>query len=258
MSIGLFADYEKSIVLFGHERACPFILTIDSQQRLSYKFNLLTHLNYTFLTTSINHQSSSSFITFTEDFQSELFTPNTHLQLAVRFNHSASMSSVNNQMVSSNENWKKAGGKTKRGKPVGRREVLEKYKAIGLARLDCGNHKQLGIMSRVLVLDSNQEVELIARKFPKERRRANKLALRDQILSLANEEYLEETEDDAPKSHEESLEETEGKVREAHESREEADDESQLSDDESEPWTINECELFFGIKDCSICKWLAS
>lgn len=57
MSIGLFADYEKSIELFGHERACPFILTINSQQRLSYKFNLLSHSNYTFLTTLI-HQPS--------------------------------------------------------------------------------------------------------------------------------------------------------------------------------------------------------
>lgn len=221
MSIGLFADYEKSIVLFEHERASPFILTINSQQRLSYKFNLLSYLNYTFLTASIKHQSSSSFITFTEDFQSELFKPNTHLLLTVLYNHSTSMYSAKNDMVSSNENWKKASGKTKRGKPVGRREVLEKHKAIAFGTHEYGKRKQLGTTSRVLVSDSDREVKLVAQKFP-----------------------------------EESFKKPEGKVRKSHESRGEADFDygSQIFQGTIELWDIIECELCFRTMHCSTRK----
>lgn len=124
------------------------------------------------------------------------------------------MSSVKNEMVSSNQNCKKAGGKTKRGKPVGRREVLEKYKAEGKVR---ESH------------ESREEAD--------------------------DESQLP---DDAPESHEESLEDAEGEVSESHESQEEADEESQLSDDDSKSWAVNECEAFYGIKDCDFCKWLAS
>lgn len=176
-------------------------------------------MSYTFLTTSIKHQSSSSFITFTEDFQSELFKPNTHLLLTVRYNLSASMSSVNSEMVSSNENWKNAGGKTKRGKPVGRREVLEKHKAIAFGAHECGNRKQFGTTSRILVSDSDREVKCVAQKFP-----------------------------------EGSFKKPEGKVRKSHESRGEADYESQVFQDTIELWDIIECELCFRTMHCSTCK----
>lgn len=168
MNVGLFADYEKSIILFGRERVYPFILTINSQQRLSYKFNLLPRLNYNFLTTPIKHQSSSSFITFTKDLQSELFKQNTHLLLTVRSNHSAGMSPPKNEMVSSNEDRKKA-------------------------------------------------------------------------------------ENDARESQGEALKDARESREEA---REEADDESQLPEGKGKPWKVNECYVFFGIKDCPICKEL--
>lgn len=176
ISIGLFVDYEKTIILFGHERACPFILTINSQQRLSYKFNLLSHLNYNFLTIFIKHQSTSIIVLidhFHRGFQPELLKQNTHLLLTVRFNHLASMSSVKNETVSSNENWKKEGGKAKRGKPVGRREVLEKHKAIGIDAIECGNRKQIEDDARESHEESFKEAKGKVRKSHESRREAD-------------------------------------------------------------------------------------
>ncbi|KAG6354009.1 hypothetical protein INS49_004980 [Diaporthe citri] len=102
------------------------------------------------------------------------------------------MSSAMNETVSSNQNWKKAGRKTKRGKPTGRREVVEKYKAIGLDTLGCGNRKQQAIRGRVFGYVFN-EPSIVAPMLAKERRRANKPALQDQLLSLENKESQEES-----------------------------------------------------------------
>ncbi|KAK7737619.1 hypothetical protein SLS63_002748 [Diaporthe eres] len=118
------------------------------------------------------------------------------------------MSSANNETMSSNESWKKAGGKTKHGRPTGRREVLEKYKAIGLESLNCGNRKQLGIEIRVFGYGSNRDAILLVPMLAKERRRANKLALQDQLLSLENDECREEAEHEAREECDEMMSET--------------------------------------------------
>ncbi|KAK7697199.1 hypothetical protein SLS64_013804 [Diaporthe eres] len=110
--------------------------------------------------------------------------------------------------MSSNESWKKAGGKTKHGRPTGRREVLEKYKAIGLESLNCGNRKQLGIEIRVFGYGSNRDAILLVPMLAKERRRANKLALQDQLLSLENDECREEAEHEAREECDEMMSET--------------------------------------------------
>ncbi|KAI7782603.1 hypothetical protein LA080_013091 [Diaporthe eres] len=104
------------------------------------------------------------------------------------------MSSANNETILSNENWKKAGGKTKHGRPTGRREVLEKYKAIGLDSLNCGNRKQLRIEIRVFGYGFNKDARFLVPMLAKERRRANNLALQDQLLSLEIEESQDEAE----------------------------------------------------------------
>lgn len=106
------------------------------------------------------------------------------------------MSSARNETPSSNQNWKNAGRKTKRGKPTGRREVVEKYKAMGMDTLDCSNRKQQATRDRVFAYGFN-EPSFIAPMFAQERRRANKLALQDQLRSLENEESQEEAEHEA-------------------------------------------------------------
>lgn len=106
------------------------------------------------------------------------------------------MSSARNETVSSNPNWKKAGRKTKRGKPTGRREVVEKYKAIGMDTLDCGNRKQRAIRDRVFGYGFSER-SFVAPTLATERRRANKLAFQDQILSLEMEESQEEADQEA-------------------------------------------------------------
>lgn len=118
------------------------------------------------------------------------------------------MSSANNETVSWNENWKEAGGKTKHGKPTGRREVLEKYKAIGLDSLNCGNRKQLGIEIRVFGYGFNKDASFLVPMLAKERRRANKLALQDQLVSLENDECREEAEREAREECDEMMSET--------------------------------------------------
>ena len=102
------------------------------------------------------------------------------------------MSSVRNETVSSNKSLKKAGGKTKHGKPTGRREVLEKYKAINLNTLDCDNHKQLGIQDRVFGYAVDRYATFVVPILSNERLRTNRLTLRDQVLSFENEESPEE------------------------------------------------------------------
>ncbi|KAJ0123980.1 hypothetical protein J7T55_012453 [Diaporthe amygdali] len=99
------------------------------------------------------------------------------------------MSSAKQDTLSSNENWKKGGGKTKRGKPTGRREVVEKYKAIGAHTIEDRNRKQYGIEARAWQwgLDKDDD-NFLGAIFAKERRQANKLALQDQLLALEEEE----------------------------------------------------------------------
>lgn len=90
------------------------------------------------------------------------------------------MCSAAEDTVSSNEKWKKSGGKTKRGKPVGPREVAEKYKVVGYDTIEVRNLQQLRIEYRVWGYNDPFETAFHA----KERRRANTLALQDQLLAL--------------------------------------------------------------------------
>lgn len=97
-----------------------------------------------------------------------------------------SSSCVKCETIVSNEDWKAAGGKTKRGKPTGRRELAEKYKVNGAVGLDdlCENRRKLRIENRVLGYGFNRYAPFIPPMLAKERRRANKLALQDQLLSI--------------------------------------------------------------------------
>lgn len=96
--------------------------------------------------------------------------------------------------MSSNENWKKSGGKTKRGKPTGRREVIEKYKAIGFDSLEHPNLKQARIMRSVgAYSDTNLKCSCCARL----RRRANWISLQDHLLSVEDGAFQEEVEAEA-------------------------------------------------------------
>lgn len=96
------------------------------------------------------------------------------------------MSSAKVETMAANENWKKSGGKTKHGKPTGRREVTEKYKAKQAVALDdlCENRKELRIENRTRGYGFNKYAPFVAPMLAKERRRANNLALQDQLLSL--------------------------------------------------------------------------
>lgn len=99
------------------------------------------------------------------------------------------MCSTHKDTVASNERWKKAGGKTKRGKPIGPREVSEKYKAIGFDILKDHNLKQLGIENRACGYASRSYL-YVAAILDAIRSRANRLALQDQLSALK--EYEED------------------------------------------------------------------
>lgn len=109
------------------------------------------------------------------------------------------MSSARNSNTSSSERRKNAGSKTKHGRPTGRREVVEKYKAIGLKTLDCRNYKQYGIQARVVGF--NRYANSLVPSLARENRHASKHALRDEILADEDEASLEYAEH---KAHEEA------------------------------------------------------
>lgn len=96
--------------------------------------------------------------------------------------------------MSSNESWKKAGGKTKHGEPTGRREIVEKYKAAGTDNLDCNNYKQDGIRARVAAYKCDRAPAWIAHLLDKETRKGNKAALKCEVLAEEDETSLEEVE----------------------------------------------------------------
>lgn len=109
--------------------------------------------------------------------------------------YSVSMSSASSETVSSNENWKKGGGKTKRGKPTGRREVIEKYKAIGFDSLHHPNPKQARIRRSVRAYEPPKCL-LCARL----RRRAiwvPWIVRQDHLLSVEDGPFQEEVEAEA-------------------------------------------------------------
>lgn len=109
------------------------------------------------------------------------------------------MSSARNSNTSSSESRKKAGNKTKHGRPAGRREVVEKYKAIGVENLDCRNYKQYGIRARVFGF--SRYANSLAPSLTKENRHAYKHALGVEILADEDEAYQECAEH---KAHEEA------------------------------------------------------
>lgn len=176
-----------------------------------------------------------------QDYRSAFFRHITHLLTVAHLYYSEIMSSARNETVSSNENGKNAGGKTKHGKPTGRREVLEKYKAIGLDSLNCGNRKELTIQNRVLGYGFNGDASFLVPMLAKERRRANKLAVQDQLLSLENKESQEEAEYEAREECDEMMSEVQGE-----EDRELADrlglEESFFEDED--PWSLENIDLF--------------
>lgn len=99
--------------------------------------------------------------------------------------------------MSSNQNWKKGGGKTKRGKPTGRREVIEKYKSIGYGSFERENRKVAGIAMRVGAYRDTQFPRILRSLHARLRRHGNGLALRDQLLSVEDEASPREVEDEA-------------------------------------------------------------
>lgn len=96
--------------------------------------------------------------------------------------------------MSSNESWKKAGGKNKHGNPTGTREIVEKYKAIGLDDLDCNNYEQCGIAARVAAYKCDRAPARIAHLLDKETHKGNKAALKCEALAEEAEASLEEVE----------------------------------------------------------------
>lgn len=104
------------------------------------------------------------------------------------------MSSAKDETMSSNESWKKAGGKNKYGKPTGTREIVEKYKAVGLDDLDCNNYKQYGIRARVAGYECDRAPARIAHLLDKETHKGNKAALKCEALSEEDEASLEQVE----------------------------------------------------------------
>lgn len=98
--------------------------------------------------------------------------------------------------MSSNKSRKNVGRKTKHGRPTGRREVLEKYKAIGVDTLVRGTLKHEAIQDRVLG-SAFTGPSFIVPIPAEERRRTNRLTLQDQLLSLGHEESREGAEHEA-------------------------------------------------------------